>query len=158
MKVIAYYRIGNKEQRIDALKAKLELFASDRGLVISETFVDYGYSSNQERPKFNKVKELLKNGGTTLITLTADRMYRNPSDLLELMTSAKNAGSRIITANGSIDTDNEETKLALSIHEAIDELINEPERMKRLANVFKKRAEKVEIDQEKMNKLRDSER
>lgn len=146
MKVIAYYRIGNKEQRIDALKAKLELFASDRGLVISETFVDYGYSSNQERPEFNKVKELLKNGGTTLITLTADRMYRDPSELMALMTAANNARSRIITVDGSIDTDNEETKLAVSIHEAIDELINEPDSMRKLTNVLKKRTEKVEID------------
>ncbi|GAV11366.1 recombinase family protein [Paenibacillus sp. NAIST15-1] len=147
MSVIAYCRVGTNEQSLDGMRERLELFAHEEKLIIKELFIDKGYSSNQERPEFAKVRQLLNDGGATLITLKANQMYRNFSELLKLLDETKNAGSRIITADGSIDTDNEVSYFIEALRNTIAVIENDHERNKKLLNVFNKRKKDLEIDE-----------
>jgi DNA invertase Pin-like site-specific DNA recombinase len=93
MKVAGYIRVSTEEQAaegvsLDAQRAKLEAYATMRGLELVEIFVDAGVSAGKPLESRKGGADLLralrrrKNAPKAVVALKLDRLFRNAGDCL----------------------------------------------------------------------------
>ena len=106
MRYVSYVRTATKEQSEDGEINRINEYAVQHGYEINELYVDNGYSTNSIRQSFKKVREVIQGGNVTLLTTSADRLFRSPEELATLFYEARTAGSRIYCIEGNVDSDN----------------------------------------------------
>lgn len=104
LRVVVYYRVGNigdYRAGIEEQRRHVESLASKHGLVIDETIIDVGTSTNRNRPGVQKVLRMArdKDMGTLLMTDIA-RWSRDELFARSSITQMQQQGIRIMACDG----------------------------------------------------------
>lgn len=97
MKAVIYLRVSTEEQEPENQKKECIKFAENRGYEVQEVLLEKlsGFSGI-ERPKYEKVKQLARNGEIKAVIVWAlDRWVRNRDTLLDDVTILRNYGCKI---------------------------------------------------------------
>lgn len=100
MKYVAYLRVSTARQGLsglgmDAQRAAISAFVTQRGGSVTETFVEVESGKVNTRPELSKALHLAKVTGATLVIAKLDRLSRNAAFLLALQDS----GARFVAAD-----------------------------------------------------------
>lgn len=100
MKIVSYLRVSTAKQGrsglgVDAQRAAIEAYASQRGATILSTFVEVESGKLNSRPELGRAIHLAKMTGATLLIAKLDRLLRNAAFLLAL----RDSGVRFIAAD-----------------------------------------------------------
>jgi DNA invertase Pin-like site-specific DNA recombinase len=126
-RICVYIRSSTKEQ-VNSLAAQEESnrnFATEKGLEISEIFVEQTTATKGSFIKRPKVKEMLahmkKHGITTILVLRVDRGFRSTSDFYLAAAELDRLGINIRLADPDIDTNTPAGKMMLTVFVGIAE-------------------------------------
>jgi site-specific DNA recombinase len=117
-----YARVSSVEQAesghsLRAQTSRLKAYALGTERVISEEYVDDGYSAgNIRRPALQRLLDDVKQGRISAIFVTKlDRLSRSLSDLLELVRLFEKHNVALVSASESVDTSNAAGRMMLQL-------------------------------------------
>ena len=123
-KGIAYIRVSTDEQELGpaAQRAQIETWAKSQGIEILAWFEDIGVSGATEldgRPGFQAAVEALRAAGAwCLLVAKRDRLARSVEAAVFLDRAVREAGGRVVSAEGAFNDDNPETDFARILMDA----------------------------------------
>lgn len=100
MKIVSYLRVSTRKQGasglgLEAQRAAIDIYASQRGGTVIETFTEVESGKVNTRPELLKALHLAKVTGATLVIAKLDRLSRNAAFLLTL----RDSGVRFVAAD-----------------------------------------------------------
>jgi len=123
-KGVAYIRVSTDEQELGpvAQRAQIEAWAKSQHIEILAWFEDIGVSGSTElegRPGFQAAIEALRAAGAwCLLVAKRDRLARSVEAAVFLDRAVREAGGRVVSAEGAFNDDNPETDFARTLMDA----------------------------------------
>ncbi len=127
-RIVLYARVSTMEQTkgvsIEAQLDRLRNYAKFKEWIVSEEFVDAGWSGKDDnRPAFKRLMSVASSGDIgTVVVCKIDRLMRNARLMLGYVDEFKKLGIRFIAVDDNIDTGESKTgQLMLTILAAVAE-------------------------------------
>lgn len=104
MKVAAYLRVSTSDQSCDLQEAELKTHARIRGWSNLEVFSDKATGTNTDRPEFQRMMKLVRNGSIGLVLVwKLDRMARSTRDLVNVLHELTELDVQFVALKDNID-------------------------------------------------------
>ena len=95
MAIYGYHRTSTKEQHLDRGINAIQDYCKQNNIALERIVTDQQTGKNFNRPKYQSLKEFLRNGDTVIVT-EVDRLGRNKQATLEELQDFKNKGVRVM--------------------------------------------------------------
>ena len=130
VKVAIYTRVSTEDQAkegfsLDAQLDKLKSYCKARDWIISDKYIDDGYSGRDiKRPAYSRMMEEIDKWDMLLV-IKMDRIHRNSKNFMLMMENLKKEGKEFVSMTESLDTSTAMGRFVMDIIQRIAQLESE---------------------------------